>query len=117
MKKDYNVNNGFVRKYELAFEYFPNSPSKKAATRNLVRAIDRCSPLKRAMEESKSGTTSTTNTSRPSRCASFSTISVSRERLERCCRGLFGSQRLTKAHKGSQRLTKAHEGVIGTCRM
>ena len=55
MKKDYNVNNGFVRKYELAFEYFPNSPSKKAATRNLVRAIDHCSPLKRAMEESKSG--------------------------------------------------------------
>ena len=55
MKKDYNVNNGFVRKYELAMEYFPYSPSKKAATDNLARAIDRCSPLKKAMEQRKSG--------------------------------------------------------------
>ena len=55
MKKDYNVNNGFVRKYELAMEYFPYSPSKKAATDNLARAIDRCNTLKKAMEESKSG--------------------------------------------------------------
>lgn len=36
---------GFVRKYDLAFKYFPNAPTKKAATDNLTRAINRCTPL------------------------------------------------------------------------
>ena len=35
----------FIRKYELALRYFPDSPSKKAATDNLTRAINRCTPL------------------------------------------------------------------------
>jgi len=34
-----------IRKYELAFKYFPNAPTKKAATDNLTRAINRCTPL------------------------------------------------------------------------
>lgn len=36
---------GFVRKYVLAFKYFPNAPTKKAATDNLTRAINRCTDL------------------------------------------------------------------------
>lgn len=35
----------YIKKYELAFKYFPNAPSKKAATDNLTRAINRCTPL------------------------------------------------------------------------
>ena len=39
----------FIKKYELAFRYFPDAPSKKAATDNLTRAINRCEPLLMAM--------------------------------------------------------------------
>ncbi len=34
-----------IKKYELALQYFPNSPTKKAATDNLTRAINRCTQL------------------------------------------------------------------------
>ena len=40
---------GFVRKCELALQYFPDSPNKKAATDNLTRAINRCTPLLMAL--------------------------------------------------------------------
>ena len=46
---------GFVKKFELAFRYFPNSPTKKAATENLTRAINRCTPLLMAMAKSPGG--------------------------------------------------------------
>ena len=46
---------GFVKKYVLAFKYFPDSPTKKAATDNLTRAINRCTPLLMAMAHSKGG--------------------------------------------------------------
>ena len=45
----------FIRKYELALKYFPDAPSKKAATDNLTRAINRCKPLLMAMTRSKGG--------------------------------------------------------------
>ena len=44
-RTDYQQPQGFVRKYDLAFKYFPNAPTKKAATDNLTRAINRCTPL------------------------------------------------------------------------
>lgn len=44
-KTDSQQPQGFVRKYDLAFKYFPNAPTKKAATDNLTRAINRCTPL------------------------------------------------------------------------
>ena len=44
-KPDTQQLHGFVRKYDLAFRYFPNAPTKKAATDNLTRAINRCTPL------------------------------------------------------------------------
>jgi len=37
------------------FKYFPDSPTKKAATDNLTRAINRCTPLLMAMAHSKGG--------------------------------------------------------------
>lgn len=44
-KTDNQQPHGFVRKYDLAFKYFPYAPTKKAATDNLTRAINRCTPL------------------------------------------------------------------------
>lgn len=46
---------GFIRKYELALKYFPDAPSKKAATDNLTRAINRCEPLLSALARSPGG--------------------------------------------------------------
>ena len=46
---------GFIRKHELAFRYFPDSSSKKAATENLSRAINRCQPLLTALARSPGG--------------------------------------------------------------
>lgn len=46
---------GFVRKYDLAFKYFPNAPTKKSATNNLTRAINRCTPLLLALTRAKGG--------------------------------------------------------------
>lgn len=46
---------GFVRKYELALKYFPNSPTKKATTDNLTRAINRCTPLLMALTRAEGG--------------------------------------------------------------
>lgn len=45
----------FIRKFELALRYFPDAPSKKAATDNLTRAINRCKPLLMEMTKSKGG--------------------------------------------------------------
>lgn len=44
-RTDINQPQGFVRKYDLAFKYFPQAPTKKAATDNLTRAINRCKSL------------------------------------------------------------------------
>ena len=40
-----NHQQGFIRKCDLAFKYFPYAPTKKAATDSLTRAINRCTPL------------------------------------------------------------------------
>ena len=45
----------FIRKHELAFKYFPHSPTKKAATDNLTRVINRCKPLLEALTRSPGG--------------------------------------------------------------
>ena len=45
----------FIRKHELAFKYFPDSPTKKAATDSLTRAINRCKPLLEALARSPGG--------------------------------------------------------------
>ena len=45
----------FIRKNELAFKYFPDAPTKKAATDNLTRAINRCKPLLEALTRSPGG--------------------------------------------------------------
>ncbi|MEE1081159.1 MAG: DUF4248 domain-containing protein [Bacteroidales bacterium] len=45
----------FIRKHELAFKYFPDAPTKKAATDNLTRAINRCKPLLEALTRSPGG--------------------------------------------------------------
>ena len=58
---------GFVRKYELALKYFPNSPTKKAATDNLTRAINRCTPL--LMKLAKDGYSVTEKTYTPRQVA------------------------------------------------
>lgn len=42
---------GFVKKNILAMKYFPEAPSKRAATDNLTRAINRCTPLSEALSE------------------------------------------------------------------
>ena len=47
--------NRFVKKWELAFKYYPDAPSKKAATDKLTRAINRCTPLLIALANSKGG--------------------------------------------------------------
>lgn len=46
---------GFIRKYDLAFRYFPCSPTKKAATDSLTRAINRCAPLLHALTHADGG--------------------------------------------------------------
>lgn len=43
--KEKPISKGFVKKNVLALKYFPDAPSKKAATDNLTRAINRCAPL------------------------------------------------------------------------
>lgn len=58
---------GFVRKYDLAFKYFPNAPTKKAATDNLTRAINRCTPL--LMKLAKDGYSVTEKTYTPRQVA------------------------------------------------
>ena len=58
---------GFVRKYDLAFKYFPNAPTKKAATDNLTRAINRCTPL--LMKLAKDGYSVTEKTYSPRQVA------------------------------------------------
>lgn len=45
----------FIRKHELAFKYFPDAPTKKAATDSLTRAINRCKPLLDALARSPGG--------------------------------------------------------------
>lgn len=45
MKQPNQTPIGFIRKNELAMKYYPASPTKKAATDNLTRAINRCKPL------------------------------------------------------------------------
>jgi len=45
----------FIKKYELAFRYFPDAPSKKSATDNLTRAINRCKPLLLALSQLEGG--------------------------------------------------------------
>lgn len=54
-KTDTQQPQGFVRKYDLAFKYFPNAPIKKAATDNLTRAINRCTPLLMALTRAEGG--------------------------------------------------------------
>lgn len=58
---------GFVRKYDLAFKYFPNAPTKKAATDNLTRAINRCTPL--LMQLTQDGYSTTEKTYSPRQVA------------------------------------------------
>ena len=66
-KTDTQQPQGFVRKYELALKYFPNSPTKKAATDNLTRAINRCTPL--LMKLAKDGYSITEKTYTPRQVA------------------------------------------------
>lgn len=58
---------GFVRKNELALRYFPEAPTKKAATDNLTRAINRCTPL--LMQLTHDGYSSTEKTYSPRQVA------------------------------------------------
>lgn len=44
-----------IRKYELALRYFPDAPTKKAATDNLTRSINRCTPLLEALKSLPGG--------------------------------------------------------------
>lgn len=44
-----------MKKYELALLYFPNSPTKKAATDNLTRAINRCQELSTRLAHAPGG--------------------------------------------------------------
>lgn len=44
-----------IKKYELALLYFPKSPTKKAATDNLTRAINRCTQLSTALAKAPGG--------------------------------------------------------------
>lgn len=66
-RTDTQQHQGFVRKYDLAFKYFPNAPTKKAATDNLTRAINRCTPL--LMKLAKDGYSVTEKTYTPRQVA------------------------------------------------
>ena len=63
-RTDFQLHQGFVRKYDLAFKYFPHAPTKKAATDNLTRAINRCTPLLMQLTQDGYSTTEKTYTPR-----------------------------------------------------
>ena len=44
-----------IRKNSIAFQYFPSAKSKKSATTNLARAINRCKQLREALANTKGG--------------------------------------------------------------
>jgi len=44
-----------MKKFELALLYFPNAPTKKAATDNLTRAINRCKKLSERLARAPGG--------------------------------------------------------------
>lgn len=44
-----------IKKYELAFLYYPDAPTKKAATDNLTRAINRCTELATRLAQAPGG--------------------------------------------------------------
>ena len=62
-----STNTGLIRKNDLAFKYFPNAPTKKAATDNLTRAINRCTPL--LMQLAQDGYSTTEKTYSPRQAA------------------------------------------------
>lgn len=44
-----------MKKYELALLYYPDAPTKKAATDNLTRAINRCTELSERLASAPGG--------------------------------------------------------------
>lgn len=54
-----------MKKYELALLYFPTSPTKKAATDNLTRAINRCAMLAKRLAQAPGGYNATAKTYTP----------------------------------------------------
>ena len=44
-----------IKKFELAFQYFPKAPNKKAAVANLRNAIKRCKELHARLQQVPGG--------------------------------------------------------------